>query len=346
MAKTKASKALEQGAGSGRVRAMVQMGLYEDDCDVLKDAPPLPDLEALARPRNAPARLPAPAAPPDNVVRLPAWPDAVRGVPNVALRSALFGATRRGPRRYMDRERVASVDGMEILYTGQKLDQGDLDVWEAVLHFIRQQELGKKCRFTAYAMLKMLGKADTARNREILDQRLARMNATAVRVRIIGRYSYEGSLIEEAYRDEKTLEYVVAANPKMSVFFERDQFTLIDWAVRLELAGHPLAQWLHGFYASHAQPYAYNVEKLHGLCGSENHDLRGFKRDLREALDMVASASEKHGQAFSGKIEDGLVVVDRQPSKSQRKHLAGKAKKPARRNGMALVGDIVKHKQK
>jgi len=339
MAKKKASDAIQQGAGSGRVLAMVRMGLYEDDCGVLDDAPPLPD---LSRPAAARPALPVP----DNVVRLPVWPDEARGVPNVALRSALFGATRRGPRRYLKSERMASVDGMEVLYTGERLDQGDLDVWEAVLHFIRKQELGKECRFTAYAMLKLLGKADTVRNREILDQRLTRMNATAVRVRVVGRYSYEGSLIAEVYRDEKTREYVVVANPKMSVFFERDQFTLIDWAVRLELAGHPLGQWLHGFYASHAKPYAYSVETLYELCGSENHDLRGFKRDLREALGLVATASEKHGQAFSGNIEDGIVVVDKQPSKSQRKHLAGKAKKPERRNGMAPVGDILKPKQK
>jgi hypothetical protein len=320
---------------------MVQMGLYEDDCDAVKDAPPLPDLLAWAK-QPKPAANPLP----NNVVHLPVWPDAVRGVPNIALRSALFGAIRRGPRRYMKSERMASVDGMEIFYTGERLDQGDLDVWEAVLHFIRLQELGKQCRFTAYAMLKMLGKADTARNREILDQRLTRMNATAVRVRVIGRYSYEGSLIEEAYRDEKTLEYVVVANPKMRVFFERDQFTLIDWAVRLELAGHPLGQWIHGFYASHAKPYPYSVEKLHELCGSENQSLRGFKQELKISLELVGTACEKHGQAFSGKIEDGLVVVDRQPSKSQRKHLAGNGKKPERRNGMTTVGDILKPKQK
>jgi hypothetical protein len=324
---------------------MIQMGLYEDDCGALDNAPPLPDREALARPRNAPARLPAPAAPPDNVVRLPVWPDEARGVPNVALRSALFGAVRRGPRRYMEHERVASVDGMEVFYTGQRLDQGDLDVWEAVLHFIRQQELGKECRFTAYAMLKMLGKADNGQNREILHRRLLRLKANAVEIKH-GRYVYIGSLIDEAFKDEETHEYVVVANPRIKVLFERDQFTLIDWAVRLELAGHPLAQWLHGFYASHAKPYAYSVAKLHELCGSENAVLRDFKRELKSSLDTVAAACEKHGEAFRGEIRDDLVHVDRQPSKSQRKHLAGKAKKPARRNGMAPVGDIVKPKQK
>jgi len=342
MTKKKASDALAQGRSRKMVQAMVQMGQYMDDCGVLKDAQPLPDLVAMASPRQLAATSP----PPDNVVRLPTWPDEARGVPNIALRSALFGAVRRGPRRYLKSERMASVEGMEILYTGERLDQGDLDVWEAVLHFIRQQELGRECRFTAYAMLKMLGKADTVRNREILHQRLLRLRANAVEVRC-GRFIYIGGLIDEAFKDEKTHEYVVVANPRIKVLFERDQFTLVDWAVRLELAGHPLAQWLHGFYASHAKPYAYSVAKLHELCGSEAADLSDWKtKELRKSLDLVCTACEKHGQTFRSEIRDDLVHVVRQPSKSQRKHLAGRARKPVRRNGMAPVGDIFKPKQK
>jgi hypothetical protein len=322
MTKKKASDLIRQGAGPGRVQAMVQIGLYEDDCDAVKDAPPLPDLLAWAKqPKPAATSLP------NNVVHLPVWPDAVRGVPNIALRSALFGAIRRGPRRYMKSERMASVDGMEIFYTGERLDQGDLDVWEAVLHFIRKQELGKECRFTAYAILKMLGKTDTGDNRKTLYIRLMRLKVTGIEAKM-GRSTYVGSLIDEIYKDENAdHEYVVIANPKIKVLFERDQFTLIDWAVRLELAGHPLAQWLHGFYASHAKPYAYSVAKLHELCGSENTVLRDFKRELKASLDSVTVACEKHGQAFNSEIRDDLVYVDRHPSKSQRKHLAAKAKK-------------------
>lgn len=331
---SKASEALREGRPVAMVQAMVRLGRYEDDCGVMEGAPPLPD---LARP----AARQAAAKPQDSAPRLPPWADESRGVPNVALRSALFGAVRRGPRRYLEHERIASVDGMEVFYTGQRLDQGDLDVWEAVLHFIRQQELGKECRFTAYAMLKMLGKADDGRNREILHKRLLRLRANAVEVRS-GRFIYIGGLIDEVFKDEKTHEYVVVANPRIKVLFERDQFTLIDWAVRLELAGQPLAQWLHGFYASHAKPYAYRVEKLHELCGSETEETWKFKQLLAHALESVSQACEKHGQAFSSKIEDGLVHVSRQPSKSQRKHLASKAKKPQRRNAMASMGDLFK----
>lgn len=334
MAKTKASEALAQGCSPAMVRAMVELGRYEADCDLGEPSKPVETTPAKA----------------DNVIRLPIWPEESRGVPNVALRSALFGAIRRGPRRYLKRERMASVDGMEILYTGEQLDQGDLDVWESVLHLIRKQELGKECRFTAYAILKMLGKTDTGDNRKTLYSRLMRLKVNGVEAKI-GRFTYVGSLIDEIYRDENAdHEYVVVANPKLRVLFERDQFTLIDWAVRLELAGQPLAQWLHGFYASHAKPYAYSVAKLHELCGSENPDMAGYKRDLRKALDSVSNACEKHGQAFSGEIRDDLVHVDRQPSKSQRKHLVGKAKKPkaadSRKNAMSPIGSILKPKQK
>ena len=51
----------------------------------------------------SPEALPS-QPPPAKVVMLPIWPDAVRAVPNGMLRSALFGAIRRGSRRYMERE--------------------------------------------------------------------------------------------------------------------------------------------------------------------------------------------------------------------------------------------------
>jgi hypothetical protein len=173
---------------------------------------------------------------------------------------------------------------VDILYTGQRLDQGDLDVWQAVLHIARLQGLGDECRVTAYQLLKTLGKTDTGKNRDILDRRLSRKNASAVRIKI-GRYSYEGSLIDEVYRDEKTLEYVINLNPKLRALFERDQWTAVDWAVRLELTGQPLAQWLHGFYATHAQPYPISVEKLHELCGSEAEEIWKFKQLLVRSLE-------------------------------------------------------------
>lgn len=259
-----------------------------------------------------------PTPPPAKVVKLPLWPEAVRAVPNGVLRSALFGAIRRGPRRYLDRERVAAIEGVEIEYTGQRLDQGDLDVWECVLHMARSQGMGQECRFTAYAMLKMLGKADTGGNREVLHKKLLRLRANAVEMKQ-RRFSYIGGLLDEAYKDNATHEYVVVINTKLHPFFAADQFTQIDWVVRRGLDGQPLAQWLHGFYASHAEPYPMNMATLLRLSGSENAEPRSGRQKLRQALEAVKKASKIHGQSFSYEIIRGVIHVNKQTNTPQKR---------------------------
>ena len=332
-AKRKASEMLkEPDPCLPRIRAMIELGRVEDDCGFMLNPPPPP----------APKPLPVEDR------RLPAWPEAVRGVPNGVLRSALFGAIKKGPRRYLDRVEIHALDGVRIIYSGPRLDQGDLDVWETVLHIVRLLALGDECRVTAYQLLKLMGKTDTGKNRDILDSRLSRLKANGVDIRI-GRYGYEGSLIDEVYRDEATQEYVIRLNPKLRALFEKDQWTMVDWEVRMALSGQPLAQWLHSFYATHAKPYPMSVEKLRELCGSETEEARKFKQLLARALESVGEACETHGQAFQAEIRDNLVYVDRQPSRSQRKHLAKKAKKPKpagqRKNTMTSVGDLLKPKK-
>lgn len=50
-------------------------------------------------------------------------------------------------------------------------------------------------------------------------RRLSRMKATGVDVKV-GRYSYEGSLIDEVYRDEVSREYVIRLNPRLRTYCE------------------------------------------------------------------------------------------------------------------------------
>lgn len=286
----------------------------------------IPEMQAKAKQRAE--REPLPGAPlPKNVVQLPLWPEPTRGVPNGVLRSALFGAIKKGTRRYMEGEKVAALDGIEIRYTGQRLDQGDLDAWESVLHIVRLQEMGEQCRFTAYAMLKLLGKTDAGSNRNTLHKRLMRLKANAIEVQQ-GRYSYAGSLIDDVYRDTETHEYVLILNPKLRTLFAADQFTQVDWTVRHALDGKPLAQWLHGYYASHAKPYPVNVETLLKLSGSENTEPRSGRQTLRKALDALADASTANGQPFSHDIRGDLVHVQKLASGTQRRHLAKKASQP------------------
>lgn len=286
----------------------------------------IPEMQARAKQRAE--RDPLPGAPlPKNVVQLPLWPEPVRAVPNGFLRSALFGAIAKGKRRYIDGEQLAALDGIEIRYTGQRLDQGDLDVWESVLHAVRLQEMGSQCRLTSYALLKLMGKTDTGKNRATLHKRITRLRAGTVELKQ-GRYVYIGGLIGEAFKDEETQEWVIELNPKLRALYGGDQFTQVDWSVRHALDGKPLAQWLHGFYASHAKPYPMKIETLHRLCGSEATLMSDFAKTLRKALDDVAEASAAHGEGFSPDIRGDLVHVEKKAQGAQRRHLAKKASKP------------------
>lgn len=278
--------------------------------------------------------------------QLPFWPDAVRGVPNGILRSALFGAIKRGKRRYVEREVFASVQGIDILYTGPRLDQSDLDVWQGALHLARLAPLGNRIEFTEKSFLRLIGRGGEGgvnigkSDRDWLKNALARLSANTVEIKQ-GPYAYAGSLVDEYFRDEDSGRYVLVLNPRMKVMFGREGWTQIDWSLREALRGHPLAQWLHGFYSTHACPFPLKVETLHKLCGSatgeqtqtdaeKNKAILGWRNDsLIPALDVLVEACLQVGQAFSWEITHGdLVNVSRDPSKSQRKHLQAKPGKP------------------
>jgi len=261
------------------------------------------------------------------VVQLPLWPEPVRAVPNGVLRSALFGAIGRGRRRYINGEDIAAIEGVTVRYKGERLDQGDLDVWESVLHAVRLHELGSQCRVTAYTLLKLMGKTDTGANRKTLQDRIERLVANAVTLKQ-GRYAYMGGLIQFAAKDEETGEWIIEVDPKLRPLFALDQFTQIQWAVRRELDGKPLAQWLHGFYASHAAPYPMKVETLLRLAGSENSEPRSNRQKLRKALEAVTEASETHGEGLSYDIRGDLVHVEKKASRTQRRHLEKRLAKP------------------
>lgn len=287
----------------------------------------IPEIQTRAKER-AERSTPLPGAPlPTNVVQLPRWPEPVRAVPNGFLRSALFGAIRRGRRRYINGEDLAAVDGVTIRYKGERLDQGDLDVWESVLHAVRLQELGSRCRVTSYALLKLMGKTDTGKNRATLQTRIERLVANAVTVKQ-GRYTYIGGLIRFAAKDEETQEWVIELDEKLRPLFAADQFTQVEWAVRHKLDGQQLAKWLHGFYTSHAKPFPMRMETLLKLSGSENDNPRSAQQKLRKALDAVSEASAAHGEGFSYEIGGDLVHVEKNAQGAQRRHLAKKAAKP------------------
>jgi hypothetical protein len=237
------------------------------------------------------------------IIQFPLWPEPVRGMPNPALRSALFAAIHGKDRRFLDNELIATVDGVQIRFTGKQLNQEDLEVCAEVFHLARIHPLGDTCHSAAHALLKKLGRHTGNSQHRQLHETLLRLQAHGVEIKA-GRYRYFGSLIMEGVKDDLTRHYLIKINPKLAPLFEQGWTGLEAWQ-RRRLRGKPLALWLHAFYASHAQPYPYKVATLRQLSGSRTTALRRFRQNLCKALDEVQAT----GAITSWNIEPGDLVI-------------------------------------
>lgn len=240
---------------------------------------------------------------------LPDWPENKRGLPNGALRSALFGISPRERRTYAVERHVASIEGLEVFITrGPNLMQHHLDVWEQCLRLGKDQGTGRRIEFTAYAFLKSIGRNTGKSDCEWLKNALYDLAACVVRI-TDGNRTYFGPLIHGGTRDELTGRYVIEINPKIALLYGAGRWTQLDYAQRQQLRRHPLAQWLHAFYSTHASPYRYKVETIRNLCGADKEtELKKFRQVLRRALTHLEAAT-----AWRCCIDDGdCVVVEKQ----------------------------------
>jgi hypothetical protein len=214
---------------------------------------------------------------------LPYWPEEVRCVPNVLLRSAVFSVGRIRP-LLRQRTLLATLQGLQIHYKGERLNQSDLDVWEMVLHLARHQPLGSEVRFSAHSFLKELGRGTGGHEHNDLKEAFARLVGGVIEITwTTDRKSFIGTLVSSYFRDDCGGCYAVIVNEKMLSLYGSGH-TFIDWEQRRALGSNSLAKWLHGFYASHEAPYPYKVATLQALCDSKSHELKKFRQMLRGAL--------------------------------------------------------------
>jgi hypothetical protein len=250
-------------------------------------------MQAIAREREEAA-----------VIHFPRWPEEKRGTPNSFLRSALFAAVQSKDRVYMKESILFSQQGISIKYTGEQLNQEDLDVWEAISHLARQHPLGNECSFTAYSILKALELPVGGCQHQRLHSAIIRLTACAVEIRHEGRV-YFGSLIESGVKDEVTSHYTISINKKLNRLFGDNGWTAIDWQQRLLLRRKPLAQALHAYFSSHERPYPVKLATLQELTGSQNKQPSDFKRKVKAALEALIAI----GFLASYLIEEELVTV-------------------------------------
>ena len=245
------------------------------------------------------------------------WPDTVCGVPNVVLRGALFSINQRREIT-KNRELIATVDGIEVRFKGERFNQTDLDVWEMLLHFARRHPLGERVEFSAHALLKSLDRGVGGHDHEQLKEEITRLRSGTLEIKWIKEgKTFCAGLVSEYFYDNKKERYIVIFSEKMLNLYD-EGYSHIDWQQRKKLRSNNLAKWMHGFYASHAKPFGYKVDTIRRLCGSTSRRLCDFRKQIRSALNLLKEV----GAITDSKINsDDLIIVEKVPTASQHRHI-------------------------
>ena len=244
------------------------------------------------------------------IVQLPLWYDHQRGLPNTFPRSELFAAIQGKDRKYLKKQTLASNADFKIVYTGEQLDQSDLDVWEQAVHLARGNPLGNICLFSAHSFLKQMGRNTGKSDHAWLESVFTRLTACEVQITRGEHDLFAGNLIHERMRAGPKRIYRMVLNKKLINLFGEKDFTRLDWQQRRQLTRKPLALWLHAFYSTHYRPFDFTAAYLLKISGSANKCPRDFRRKLKAALEELV----KIGFLAGYMIEGEKVKVHRVPA--------------------------------
>ena len=263
---------------------------------------------------------PEKAKPSAEVIQLGFWDESKRAAPNVVFRSALFPALNNKQKRgFLKEEKIYSVRGIEVFFTGERFDQSDLDVYLELLNFARPFPLGTPVRFSAYSLLKALGRNTGNKDHQWLHSVLIRLTACAVDM-TDHKKRYFGNLIEGGFKDEISRHYEITINPKFAVLFGFGMWATIDRTQRYALRRNATAKAFHAYYSTHAAPSGHSLETLAEIAGQRNSNRRQLKAQIIKAHYILKEA----GFLKDYKVEDDIIRVSVSHTPSQNRHIARK----------------------
>lgn len=240
------------------------------------------------------------------------YPEVTRIVSNDMARSALFSAVQGADRKMLKDKLLATIEGVQIIFTGEELNQDDHDLLMQLVHIARAKPFGEQMIVPANAILSGLGLDKGKSQHDQLKARMKRLVAALVEIKNTKtRVIYYGHIIEAAAQDETNRYWVYRLNPDLRPLYDTTSFSLIEWEQRRALKRKDLARWLQAFYATHAEPFPLSVEYLHRMSGSQA-TLKEFRRALRNALEVLKTIGFL--LAWEHDPERDIVAVHRAPT--------------------------------
>jgi hypothetical protein len=269
------------------------------------------------------------------------WGEEYRVAPNAFFRSALFPAlssNEKENRRFVKKEKVFSVAGLTVVFTGEQFDQSDLDVYLEILNIARHYPMGSVVKFSTYSLLKALGLPTGGSNQARLHSVIIRLRGGTLEI-FDHKKRYFGGLIEIGMRDEITMEYEVMINPRFAVLLGFDMFSKLDIEKRRALGRNNTAKSMYGYYATHISPGAHKIETLCNIAGIKGKNRKSVIIKAHEAMKDV-------GILKSYTVTPETIKADLNHSESQERAITkAAAKKTAgtRRRKLTRASDLLPH---
>ena len=132
--------------------------------------------------------LPTPAPTPEppstaKVIQFPLFPLDTRPVSNDMARSALFSCVQGKDRQFIKESLLATVNGVEIRFTGEQLNQDDHDLLMQLVFMAHKRTIGAWVTVPAYTILQALERQTGGKQYRELHADILRLAAGTVSLR-------------------------------------------------------------------------------------------------------------------------------------------------------------------
>ncbi|MBS3964250.1 MAG: hypothetical protein KGZ80_07110 [Methylomonas sp.] len=231
----------------------------------------------------------------------PQYKPEVRGTPNIFLRSALFSIDK-DDNSVLSGVVLPSAKPYQLTYTGCRLHQYDLDLWQTVIHLARGRRFSEEIIIKSSDLYLTQDRVRNGKRDKRIDERLSAMAKCEIEIKNTetDEIVFKGGLLQ-SYRLEninKSISYKIVIGDALKPLFRYDRFTHVNWEIKQRLSGQFLAQWLHGYISTHISLFPLSLMYIKQLCASSAKEAWRFKETLMNALNELANAYQAANMYF------------------------------------------------
>lgn len=224
-----------------------------------------------------------------------------------SLRAYVFTCTK--TREVILHKRLSYLGDTEILFSGQELNQSDLDAFLAVKH-LAHSDFPNTTTIKTSKILRLLDRTDGLNSRKKLIDQLRSLRFAFIEIKNDKRGEYfSGNLISELRASEDYCSVEVGLNNTLHRLFEKNwQYVSLETRNGLKTS---LSKWLYCFVCGQQEIYPTSVMRFKELSGSKA-SYKTYRRALKTALTELKSV----GLIRDFEFDEEIVKIDLKPLKS------------------------------